>query len=101
MELYIAPVLSQCSAARNRHDLWRTFSLDPKASRRCRGIDNRPSFQNLRAKAGILVAWLVQIWPHVIAAVPLGPSLHFVYLGVEVVDILWHFPGLSGEVWLI
>lgn len=74
--------------------------MDPKASQRSRGIDNRPSFQNLRATTVILAAWLVQVWPHVIAAVPLGPSLNFVYLGVEVVDILWHFQSLSGEVWL-
>lgn len=47
------------------------------------------------------VAWLGLAWPRVIVVVPLGPSLDFVYLGVEVVDVPWHFQGLSGEVWLI
>lgn len=45
------------------------------------------------AKAGILAAWLGQVQPHVIAAGPLGSSLHFVW--VEIVDILWY----SGSKW--
>ena len=47
------------------------------------------------------VAWLGLAWPHVIAVVPLGTSIDFVYRDVEFVEILWHFKGLAGEVWLI